>query len=77
MLTFMIKSFLEMLIMIGVIMYLIHMLCLLLALLLCMVEVGLEKVVLCLMCLGEHVMNLLPFTMLATLHLHLYVKMKK
>jgi hypothetical protein len=22
-------------------------------------------------------MNLLPFTMLATLHLHLYVKMKK
>jgi hypothetical protein len=42
-----------------------------------MVEVGLEKVMLCLMCLGEHVMNLLPFTMLATLHLHLYIKMKK
>jgi hypothetical protein len=77
MLTFMIENFLEMLIMIGVMMCLIHMLCLLLALLLCMVEVGLKKVMLCLMCLGEHVINLLPFIMLATLHLHLYVKMKK
>jgi hypothetical protein len=66
-----------MLIMIGVMMCLIHMLCLLLALLLCMVEVGLEKVMLCLMCLGVHVMNLLPFIMLATLHLHLYVKNEK
>ena len=42
-----------------------------------MVEVGLGEVMLRIMCLGEYVMNLLLFTMLATLHLHLYVKMKK
>jgi hypothetical protein len=77
MLTFMIENFLGMLIIIGVMMRLIHMLCFLLALLLCMVEVGLEKIMLCLMCLGEHVMNLPPFTKLATLHLRFYVKMKR
>jgi hypothetical protein len=43
MLTFMIDNFLGMLIIIGVMMRLIHMLCLLLALLLRMIEVGLEK----------------------------------
>jgi hypothetical protein len=48
-----------------------------LALLLCMVEVGLGKVMLCLMWLGECVMNLLPFTMLAIHHLRFYVRMKK
>jgi hypothetical protein len=58
-------------------MRLIHMLCLLLALLLCMVEVGLGKIMLCIMCLGEYVMNLLLFTMRAILRLHLYVRMKK
>ena len=46
MLTFMIENFLEMLITIGVMimMPLIHMLCLLLALLLCMVEVSLGEI---------------------------------
>jgi hypothetical protein len=29
------------------------------------------------MCLGEHVMNLPPFTLLATLNLRFHVKMKK
>ena len=47
-----------------IMMLLIHMLCLPLALLLFMVEVGLGEVMLCLMWLGECVMNLLPFTML-------------
>jgi hypothetical protein len=42
-----------------------------------MVEVGLGEVMLCIMCLGEYVMNLLPFTMLAILHLRSYVRMKK
>jgi nitric oxide reductase large subunit len=56
---------------------LIHMLCLPLALLLCMVEVGLGEIMLCIMCLGEYVMNLLPFTILAILHLRSYVRMKK
>jgi hypothetical protein len=77
MLTFMIENFLEMLIIIGVMMCLIHMLCLLLALLLCMIEVGLGKIMLWIMCLGEYVMNLLLFTMLAILRLHLHVRMKK
>jgi hypothetical protein len=49
----------------------------LLALLLCMVEVSLGKIMLCIMCLGEYVMNRLLFTMLAILHLRLYVRMKK
>jgi hypothetical protein len=48
-----------------------------LALLLCMVEVSLGEIMLCIMCLGEYVMNLLPFTMLAILHLHSYLRMKK
>ena len=69
MLTFMIENFLGMLIIIGVMMRSIHMLCLLLALLLCMVEVSLGEIMLCIMCLGEYVMSLLPFTMLAILHL--------
>jgi hypothetical protein len=77
MLTFMIENFLGMLIIIGVMMHLIHMLCLLLALLLCMIEVGIGEVMFCLMWLGECVMNLLPFTMLAILLLRFYVRMKK
>jgi hypothetical protein len=32
---------------------------------------------LCIMCLGEYVMNLLPFTMLAILHLALLCKNEK
>jgi hypothetical protein len=52
-----------------------HMLCLPLALLLCMV--GLGEIMLCIMCLGKCVMNLLTFTMLAILHLRFYVRMKK
>jgi hypothetical protein len=77
--TFMIENFLGILIIIGVMimMLLIHMLCLPLALLLCMVEVGLGEVMLCLMCLGECARNLLPFTMLAIIHLRFYVRMKK
>jgi hypothetical protein len=39
----------------------IHMLCLPLALLLCMVEIGLGKIMLCIMCLRKCVMNLLLF----------------
>jgi hypothetical protein len=58
-------------------MFLIHMLCLPLVLLLFMIEVGLGKIMLCIMCLGKSVMNLLPFTMLAILHLRFYVRMKK
>jgi hypothetical protein len=75
--TFMIENFLGMLIGVMIIMLLIHMLCLPLALLLCMVEVSLGEIMLCIMCLGEYVMNLLPFTMLAILHLRSYVRMKK
>jgi hypothetical protein len=55
----------------------IHMLCLPLALLLCMVEVGLGKIMLCIMCLGKCVINLLPFFMLATLRLYFHVRMIK
>jgi hypothetical protein len=77
MLTFMIENFLEMLIIIGVMMRLTHMLYLLLALLLCMVAVSLGKILLCIMCLGEYVMNLLLFTMLAILILQFFVRMKK
>jgi hypothetical protein len=53
------------------------MLCLPLALLLCMVEVGLGKIMLCIMCLGICSMNLLLFFMLATLLLFFYVRMQK
>jgi hypothetical protein len=55
----------------------IHMLCLPLALLLFMVEVGLEEIMLCLMCLGKCAMNPLLFFMLATLLLYFHVRMKK
>jgi hypothetical protein len=36
-----------------------------------------RRIMLCIMCLGKCVMNLLPFTMLAILHLRFYVRMKK
>jgi hypothetical protein len=64
----------KLLVIIGdmIMMLMIHMLCSLQVLM-----VGLGKVILCIMCLGEYVINLLQFIMLATLHLHLYVKMKK
>src|SRR5687767_6077303 len=55
----------------------IHMLCLPLALLLCMVEVGLGKIMLCIMCLGKCVIYPLLFSMLATLRLYFHVRMKK
>jgi hypothetical protein len=55
----------------------IHMLCLPLALFLCMVEAGLGKIMLCIMCLGKCVINLLLFFMLATLRLYFHVRMKK
>jgi hypothetical protein len=42
----------------------IHMLCLPLALLMCMVEVGLGEIMLCIMCLGKCVINLLLFSCL-------------
>jgi hypothetical protein len=79
MLSFIIEKLLVIPIIIGVMimMLLIHMLCLPLVLLLCMVEVGLGEVMLYLVCLGKCVMNLLPFTMLAILHLRSYVRMKK
>jgi hypothetical protein len=75
MLLFMIESVLGMHIIIGVMLIImIHMLCLSLALLLCMV--GLGKVMLCIMCLGEYVMNLLLFTMLAIPLLLSFVRRK-
>jgi hypothetical protein len=55
----------------------IHMLCLPLAPLLFMVEVGLGEIMLCLMRLGECAMNLLPFIMLAILHLYFHVRTQK
>jgi hypothetical protein len=48
-----------------------------LALLLCMVEVGLGKVILCIMCLEKCVMNLLLYSMLATPLLFFHVKIKR
>jgi hypothetical protein len=72
----MIENFLGMRIIIGVMLIImIHMLCLPLALLSCMV--GLGKVMLCIMCLGEYVINLLLFTMLAILLSQSFVRMKK
>jgi hypothetical protein len=47
------------------------------SLLLFTVEVGLGEIMLCIMCLGEWAMHLLPFTMLAILHLRFYIRMKK
>jgi hypothetical protein len=70
----MIGNFLGMIILIGV-MLMTHMLCLPLALVLYMV--GLRKVMLCIMCLGEYVMNLLLFTMLAIPLLLSFVRRKK
>jgi hypothetical protein len=58
-------------------MLLIHMLCLPLALLLLMVEVGLEEIMLCIMCLGKCALNLLLFSTLATLLLFFHVRMQK
>jgi hypothetical protein len=55
----------------------IHMLCLHLVPLLCMVEVGLGEIMLCIMCLGKCVINPLLFLMLATLCLYFHVRMKK
>jgi hypothetical protein len=77
---FMIGNILGILIMMDVMIMLlivIHMLCLPLALLLFMVEVGLEEIMLCLMCLGKCAMNPLLFFMLATLLLYFHVRMKK
>jgi hypothetical protein len=60
-----------------IMMLLIHMLCLPLVLLLFTVEVGLGEIMLCIMCLGKCVMNLLLFSMLATLLLFFYLRMQK
>jgi hypothetical protein len=43
----------------------------------CMVEVGLGKIMLFIMCLGKCVINLLLFFMLATPRLYFHVRMKK
>jgi hypothetical protein len=79
MLSFIIGKLLVIPIIIGVmiIMLLIHMLCLPLVLLLFTVEVGLGEIMLCIMCLGKCVMNLLLFSMLATLLLFFHARMKK
>ena len=74
---FIMKKLLVVLIIIEIMLILlimIHMLCLHLALLLCMVEVGLGEIILC---LGKYAMNLLMFFMLATLRLFFHVKMQK
>jgi membrane protein implicated in regulation of membrane protease activity len=54
-----------------------HMLCLHLAPLLFMVEVGLGEIMLCLMRLGECAMDLLLFIMLAILLLYFHVRTQK
>jgi hypothetical protein len=80
MLLFMIGKLLVVLIIIRVmfiLLIMIHMLCLPLALLLCMVEVGLGEIMLCLMCLGKCAMNPLLFFMLATLLLFFHVRKQK
>jgi hypothetical protein len=79
MLSFIIGKLLVILIIIGVMimMLLVHMLCLPLVLLLFTVEVGLGEIMLCIMCLGKCVMNLLLFFMLATLFLFFHVRMQK
>jgi hypothetical protein len=77
---FMIGKSLVVLIIIGVmfmLLIMIHMLCLPLAPLLFMIEVGLGETMLCLMRLGECVMNLLPFIMLAILNLYFHVRTQK
>ena len=60
-----------------ILLIMIHMLCLPLALLLFMVEVGQGEIMLCLMCLGKCAMNLLLFFMLATLLLFFHVRMQR
>jgi hypothetical protein len=77
MLLFMIGKLLVVTRVIFMLLIMIHMLCLPLAPLSCMVEVGLGEIMLCLMCLEECEMNLPPFTMLAILHLCFYIRMKK
>jgi hypothetical protein len=76
---FMIGKLLVVLIIIGVMIMLltIHMLCLPLVLLLFMVEVGLEEIMLCLMCLRECAMDLLLFIILAILLLYFHVRTQK
>jgi hypothetical protein len=76
----MIENFLGMLIMIDVMIMLLtmtHMLCLHLAPLLFMVEVGLGEIILCLMRLGECAMDFLLFIMLAILLLYFHVRTQK
>jgi hypothetical protein len=60
-----------------ILLVMIHMLCLHLALLLCMVEEGLGEIMFFHMCLGKCAMNLLLFFMLATLRLFFHVRMQK
>jgi hypothetical protein len=80
MLLFMIGKLLVILIIIRVmfmLLIMIHMLCLPLALLLCLVEIGLGKIMLCIMCLGKYAMNPLLFFMLATLLLFFHIRMQR
>jgi hypothetical protein len=55
----------------------IQMMCLPLVLLLFIVEVSLGEIMLCITCLGKCAMNLLLFSMLATLLLFFHVRMQK
>jgi hypothetical protein len=77
--SFIIGKLLVIPIIIGVMimMLLIHMLYLPLVLLLFTVEVGLRKIMLCIMCLEKCVIYLLLFSMIATLLLYFHVRMKK
>jgi hypothetical protein len=79
MLSFIIGKLLVIPIIIGVMimMLLIHMLCLPLVLPLFIVEVGLGEIMLCIKYLGKCVMNLLLFSMLATLLLFFHARMQK
>jgi hypothetical protein len=60
-----------------IMMLLIHMLCLPLVLLLFTIEVGIGKIMLCIMCLEKCGMNLLLFSMLTTLPLFFHVRIQK
>jgi hypothetical protein len=71
--TFMIENFLGMFIMTETMI----MLCVPLALLLFMVEVGLGEIMLYLMLLEKCILDLLPFTMLVMILLYFHVKMQK
>jgi hypothetical protein len=75
MLLFMVGKLLVIIRIMFILLTMIHMLCLPLALLLCIV--GLGKIMLCIMCLRKCVINLLMFFMLATLCLYFHVRMKK